>query len=477
MRAGRTGNNDKMNLKRKGREYRSTWAQIQWHRVKAGCGRVIFFRSIKQNRNTRILVILHLYYMEAWPSIKRYLENLSPYRYDLVVTYITGHYDSAVLEQIRSFKKDALFAEYENKGFDIGAFIDILSKTDLHDYDIVFKLHSKGVGRDFIYIYDQVFKKADWFLNLFDGILGEINVHRVVRRLMQKPDIGLVASKNLIVKDPPHKKAFTCSSAAQLHVPINESYHFVAGSCFAIKAPLLSCIQDLNLTINSFESTKRGYFSIAHALERIVCACIEPQGQRLFGISVRHPRYWIERRYQWSISALRLLEDDRFSIDYDYFYKALEMYPVFSYEIKSMRLGDLRRYWNGSFYPLKDCAPFAYLFGEMDRYNHYADENAKKSSFEMSSGRFDDLIKSMEENGFDPTYLPIVCALDNTIWDGLHRCCWLQAKFGEDYVIPVVYLHSNVWYPTSNPGIRLNVRDKLKRALMPRAFVAPLRSI
>ena len=456
-----------MNLKRKGRNYRTSGAAIRWHRIKAAFGRVLFRRSIKRNRDARILVVLHLFYMDAWPSIKRYLENLSPYRYDLVVTYITGHYDPAVLDKVREFKTDVKFAEYENKGYDIGGFIDILSKIDLRDYDIVYKLHSKGIGRDFIYIYDQVFKKADWFLNLFDGILGEINVHRAVNRLMNKPEVGLVASANLIVEDPPHKKAFTRSRAAELQIPIQENYHYVAGSCFAIQAPLLSCIQDLHLSIDSFESTKRGFFSIAHALERIVCACTEPQGKRLSGIPVQHPRYCLERRYNRSISAIRLLEDDRFTVDYDYFYKALEMYPVFSYEIKSIRLGDLRRYWEGKYYSLRDCSPFAYISGDKERYGQYAAENAKSSDFEMSPERFDGLIKSLEERGFDPKQLPLVCDVDNTIWDGLHRSCWLLAQYGEDHEIPVVYLHTNVWYPTSNPKIQLSAWEKLRRALIP----------
>ena len=456
-----------MILKRKGRTYRSSWADIQWHRIKASLGKVLFSRSIKRNKDARILVVLHLYYMEAWPSIKRYLENLSPYHYDLIVTYITGHYDAAVLDQVRAFKKEAQFAEYENKGYDIGGFLDVLSKTDLQEYDIIYKLQSKGVGREFIYIYDQVFKKADWFLNLFDGILGEINVHRAINRLMQNPRTGLVASANLIVKDPPHKKAFTSAKADDLQIQILNDYHFVAGSCFAMKASLLSSIQNLHFTIDSFESTKRGTFSIAHAMERIVCACIEPYGQQLSGIPVMHPRYWLERRFQRSVSAIRLLDDDRFSIDYDYFYKALEMYPVYSYDVTPMRLGDLRRYWDGEYYPLRECSPFAYISGNVDRYHQYASENAKASSFEMSPERFDKLIKSMEENGFDARQLPIVCDMDNTIWDGLHRCCWLLAKYGEDHVIPVVYLHANVWYPTSSPRIHLNAWERLLRALKP----------
>ena len=455
-----------MILKRKGRKYRSTKVYMLWHRIKATCGKIVYSHSIKQNMNARILVVLHLYYMDSWPSIKCYLENLSSYNYDLIVTFTTNHYDSNVLENVREFKNDVRFAEYENRGFDIGSFIDILSQSNLDDYDIVYKLHSKGVNRSFIFIYNQVFKKADWFLNLFDGVLGEFSVHRAVNLLMRNHDCGLVASSNLIIQDPPHKRAFTRAKAAQLCIPVFEKYHFVAGSCFAIKAPLLSRIQDLHLRIDSFEHTQRGVFSLAHAMERIICASVETQGQRLVGIPIPHPIYALERRYRRSISAIRLLEDERFSIDYDYFYKALELHPIFSYKIKLMKLGEIRRYWEGRYYSLRECSPFAYICGDVERYEQYTEVNSGAMAHEMSSERFDKLIKSLEESGFDEKFLPIVCAKDNTIWDGQHRCCWLISKYGEEHIIPVLYLDTNPWYQLPNTDKSQHLfLEKIWRAL------------
>lgn len=454
--------------KRKGREYRSSKIHIFWHRLMKSCGKIVFRRSIERNKDTRILVILHLFYMDSWPYIKRYLENLSPYNYDFVVTYTTDHHDPLVLDNVRRFRENVLLVEYENKGYDIGSFMDILSKSSLEDYDIVYKLQSKGVGRNFIYVYDQVFKKADWFLNLFDGILGEFSVHKAVKILMNDPHAGLVASANLIVIDPPHKRAFTCEKAASLCIPIINDYHFVAGSCFAIKASLLSDFKKAQFTIDRFEPTRRGCFSLAHALERIICASIEAKDYDLVGIPVLHPHYRLERRYRRSVSALRLLKDNRFSIDYEFFYKILEMNPVYSYEIKQMRLGDIFRYWDGKYYPLRDCSPYAYLFGDVKRYEDYTAMNSIKSPFDMSRERYDKLINSLEINGFDEKRLPIVCSLDDTVWDGQHRCCWLLSKYGEDHEIPVLYINARLWYyePTGKSKIGLSRMEKLFRALM-----------
>ena len=453
-------------IKRQGRKYRSSLIHITWHRLKAVCGKIVFARSIKRNKDTKILVVLHLFYMDSWPYIKRYLENLSPYNYDLVVTYTTGYYDPLVLDDVRKFHGNVHFAEYENRGFDIGSFMDVLSKSSLKDYDIIYKLQSKGVGRSSIYIYDQLFKRADWFLNLFDGILGEFSVHRAISLLMNNPQTGLVASANLIVKDPPHKRSFTLEKATLLNIPIISDYHFVAGSCFAIKSCHLTSFES-QFTISSFEPTQRGSFSLAHALERIICASIETNGYNLVGIPVLHPHYFLERRYRRSVSALRLLEDNRFSIDYDYFYKKLEMNPVFSYEIKQMRLGDIFRYWDGKYYPLRECSPYAYIHGDVDRYEKYTQINYALSSFQMSRERYDELINSLELNGFDNRRLPIVCSLDNTIWDGQHRCCWLLSKYGEDYIIPVLYIAARPWYyeSTGKSDFEPSRLQKISRAL------------
>jgi len=41
--------------------------------------------------------------MESWPEICEYLKNLSPYKYDLIVTCMEGHYDETTLDRVRAF--------------------------------------------------------------------------------------------------------------------------------------------------------------------------------------------------------------------------------------------------------------------------------------------------------------------------------------------------------------------------------------
>ena len=99
-----------------------------------------------------------------------------------------------------------------------------------------------------LFIYNQFFSGRDWFLNLYQGILGPFNVHKMVDKLMNRKKCGLVASKNLIIKDPKHKQELVkegLSLKKLKNVRFYDNYDFVAGSCFAIKSKCLKEVQKL----------------------------------------------------------------------------------------------------------------------------------------------------------------------------------------------------------------------------------------
>lgn len=130
---------------------------------------------IEKNKDAKILVILHLFYPMSWIEIKEYLDNLSCYHYELIVTVTNGMIPDAVIAQIRDFKPDVRIIECENKGFDVRPFMMAIQSVDLHKYDVVVKLQSKSTKRRWIFIYNQLFLRRDWFLDLFEGILSPEN--------------------------------------------------------------------------------------------------------------------------------------------------------------------------------------------------------------------------------------------------------------------------------------------------------------
>ena len=396
-------------------------------------GLVRYSAEISRNSKARILVCLHLFYEDAWGLISTYLDNLKPYNVDLRITCVEDRISAETLSSIRAFSPSATISFMPNKGFDIGPFVQTLRDVDLDRYDIVFKLQSKGVRRPRIYIYNQLFKKSDWFFNLFDGVLGGMAVHECIDALMNG-GMRLVAAENLIVSDPKHKVFFMRRFCEEHGLTFVEDYKFVAGTCFAMRAEALKPLKALDLSIDDFAAAKAGEFSLAHAVERWMCFAANGA---MKGMLVPHPEYRNECAALAATSAMRLLDDDRFTIDYDFFYRVLEMRPVSKYRVVEVRLGDITRYWyDGRLYPLEQCPPYRYLCGDKDAYESYCLQNKAITGFDMSPERFERLCESMVE--YDPKSMPVVFGPRNIIQDGQHRSCILLKKFGPDYKIKVL---------------------------------------
>lgn len=393
----------------------------------------------------RIAVILHLFYMNSWAEIYSYIRMLQRYGADFYITYTDTQADAAVLARVQRNLPNAKLIPCPNQGFDVGPFLEVLRTLPLENYDIVYKLQSKGTGRKNLYLYRQIFKKRDWFLNLYRGLFGFRRTAEVIRLLTEKGNgIGLVAADNLIINDPPHKRTFTQQIARErFNLELPADYHFVAGTCFAVRAELLRPVQQWQLNLADFAATRREEFSLAHAMERIVCAVAELQGYSLHGLPTPHPRYAAELRRRQACDSVRLLEDKRFSLDPDFFYKVLEGRCITYYEVVPVKLGNIRRRWvDEKVYPLAACSPFRYLNGDKEAYARYCKENAAHSDFDMSQERFDELIRSLDQ-GYDAKHMPVLRS-DNMIMDGQHRSCILLHRYGPEHSINVLRIYSYI---------------------------------
>ena len=386
-----------------------------------------------RHREARIVVCLHFFYPDLWPVVRKYLENLTPYRWTLFVTY-PDFLPATALEEIRRFRPDATFLACRNAGFDVGPFVEALNRIDLDQADVVVKLQTKGCRREQIFIYDQVFRRADWMLNLYDGVLGGPAVHEAVGALVEGR-AALVAAENLIVRDPAHKRHYVKAFCAARGWPFEDDYRFVAGTCFAMRADALKPLKALGLSLADFEGTVRGDFSLAHAVERVMC--FGARG-RMLGVPVVRDEHAEARDALRATSPLRLLGDPRFEIDPEFMYRVLEFTRIGRYEVARVKLGDIRRVWfDNRVYGLDACAPYRFLSGEQGAYDRYcAENNARQSYFKTTAERFAELRESMEE--YDPKRMPIVFGERNVVLDGQHRACILLKRFGPDREIEVL---------------------------------------
>lgn len=348
----------------------------------------------------RILVVLHLFYADLWPRVRGYLENLGAFDWDLTVTYPAGHLPPSALADVRAFRPDVRLLPCPNAGFDVGPFVAALNGTDLDAYDIVFKLQTKGCGKE-VYAYGQLFRGDDWFRDLFDGVLSKQNVGSVVTALTSGGYV-MAAAENLIVADSYDRQWLVHQQCRTLGLACREDYRFVAGTCLAVRSSALKPLQALNLAPNAFANSRRGEFSLGHALERIMCF---PAGGKFFRTPVaRRDRATDIRRLRERNRRFDMLEDKRFRLNPNFLVKSLEAANVDAYDVVERRLGDL------SFHGKPQC-PFA-------------DGGEGRCAWCRDSG--------------DPLKLPVVDWDDDFVLEGCCRCRDLLERFGPDHRLRVV---------------------------------------
>ena len=132
-----------------------------------------------------------------------------------------------------------------------------------------------------------------------------------------------------------------------------------------------------------------------------------------------------------------LLWDDRFILDEVFFNRRVKFRKLHKYEVKKMKLKDIKREWKGEILSLEDVSPFKFLQGDVSDYEKYCDIHQNKMGHDVSIDKFKQLIKNIEENGFDNKKI-IVVGYNDEIVDGQHRSCYLLYKYGGDYEVDVL---------------------------------------
>lgn len=158
---------------------------------------------------------------------------------------------------------------------------------------------------------------------------------------------------------------------------------------------------------------------------------------------------------------MRIANDKRIKLDDEFVYFCLENQLYKKYELTELPLFEIKRRWLDDVIPLKECHPYRYLVtGDPEIYQEYCMLNKRYYGLNiMSVDRFDSLIKSIEENGYEKNSI-IVVNQDNILKDGQHRCCYMLYKYGEDYKIPVLRCCEY-----DGGGLKMLIKDFLKKFL------------
>ena len=235
----------------------------------------------------KLAVHLHLYYIEQLDDILKKLHSLDGIDFDLFVTLVNENNDvcSRIIAEFPLVKVFVI----ENRGYDVGPFIEFLHKINLDDYEYVLKVHSKGKkSNNYTWINGRRFDNALWGEIMWDSMLGsKRQVLSNIGILENNNEIGGIGSIYCYSED----EALYNYLLDEINVSMRkiglkplDTFGFVAGCMFLCRAKLLKPLlvygcEDFELTDGKVKDN-----TLAHVLERVLGAIVKAQGYKILAI-------------------------------------------------------------------------------------------------------------------------------------------------------------------------------------------------
>ena len=219
-----------------------------------------------------ILVHCHIYYSELWQELKKCIQNIQPYSFKLYVTLVEKHQD--IIEDIMHTFPTAKIELVENRGYDVGPFVDIINKVDLDQYSYVVKIHTKrDIQQECFLNYFDV-SGSKWRNYALDFISDTDKFRRCVQKFEKNDNLGMVSNYRLILDDKYQDDRKARTEVIKLLKKFGYkkiSYGFVAGTIFMARAELLKPLQKLQLKLKDFDFPDSEHSSsLAHVIERFL---------------------------------------------------------------------------------------------------------------------------------------------------------------------------------------------------------------
>ena len=258
-------------------------------------------------KQANVLVILHIFYKDQIPWFLRKLAHINHCSWDMVVTGPDLQEEDR--QKILAFKPDARFVTTDNVGYDVWPFIQVIKQTDLSNYDILVKLHTKGLSKGCNFHYKQYhFKSRHWRDCLVNALLeSRHRWRRMLEIFEQEKEAGMVCCRKYIVQSGtmPEDKAMLENELKRLGIQCDD-HRFCAGTMFAIRPQLLRPMQLWELRKEDFVSTNKSHSSgtLSHVYERILSILVSAQGYQIRPLGYWLSVQWTKFYYQWFAPGL-----------------------------------------------------------------------------------------------------------------------------------------------------------------------------
>ena len=231
----------------------------------------------------KVLVHLHLYYLEQIDYMLKKLKNINSCDWDLFVTMTQK--DEKCINKIKKLKPNVKIIFVEDKGFDIWPFLQVLNLVDLNDYDSILKIHTKKYRNK----KDFYGKGYDWRNYLVDALLQTPKRFQTNIHLMQTDNtIGLIGSNVTLgtMGDREADDGILFDEMCKKHNIEPIKGNFIAGTMFLARAKCFQAIKDMNFQAEDFKHTQQtsSKMTTAHTLERLLSRIVEIEGYKIITV-------------------------------------------------------------------------------------------------------------------------------------------------------------------------------------------------
>lgn len=241
--------------------------------------------GLRKSPSVRLAVVVHLYYVDVWPDIKKRLETIDE-PYDLFVTLNGRDKDFNVT---LSDKKIKIYSYIlPNRGRDVLPFLFVLRRIQAAGYEYVLKLHSKKSPHRS--------DGSSWFEEVLDSLLPDTATVKSIYQHLEQPDTGMIGPKHHLVSLKRHMGSnahilkHLLSRVYNGHIAEKviaqpEKYPYFGGTMFWARLDALEGILKLQLMPDDFQS-EHGQIdgTTAHAIERMLGAVCKLDDKKLYEV-------------------------------------------------------------------------------------------------------------------------------------------------------------------------------------------------
>jgi len=231
--------------------------------------RILESYNITISSRAKLAVVLHLYYPELWPLIKKRLTNIN-IPFDLFVSVQYKDRDIS-LDRVSNYHKETNIIALPNRGRDVLPFLLIAKKIEeTKQYEYILKIHSKKS----LHRIDG----KEWL----DSLLGELipsDISDIIRTLKQS-DTGAIGPADHVVSLSKYMggnrnlvgyilEKITDEKTIEQILYNKSKYPFFGGTMFWCRVDFLKPLLSTNISPADF-NTERGQIdtTTAHAIER-----------------------------------------------------------------------------------------------------------------------------------------------------------------------------------------------------------------